>query len=266
VPLIAKLERPEALRNLETIIEESDGVMVARGDLGVEMPPEDVPLAQKRIIELANRKAKLVITATQMLESMIVQPRPTRAEASDVANAIFDGTDAVMLSGETAVGSYPVQAIETMSAIVRSAEAEIELWGRWNGIPETGDCDDDTYFMTTAATQLAHDRNVAALAAFTESGRTARMLSKERPVVPILACTPNEDTYRRLNLFWGVVPIRVSRVKTIPEMLKTVEHALLEKRALKTGQQVVFTFGYPIQAARPNNMAYLHTIWQSNER
>jgi pyruvate kinase len=258
--VIAKLERPEALENLEAIVEAADGLMVARGDLGVEMPPEAVPIAQKRIIELANQKGKVVITATQMLESMIQSPRPTRAEASDVANAIFDGTDAVMLSGETAVGKYPLQAVRMMSDIIQRAEEHISQWGRWTGLPEPGECDDDTYFMTMAATELAHDRNVAALAAFTESGRTARILSKERPVVPILACTSNEETYRRLNLYWGVTPIHVNQVSSIDEMLKEVEQAVLEKRGFKTGQQVVFTFGYPVQKARPTNMAYLHTI------
>jgi pyruvate kinase len=258
--VIAKLERPEALDNLEAIMDQVDGVMVARGDLGVEMAPEGVPIAQKRIIELANIKGKVVITATQMLESMIQQPRPTRAEASDVANAIFDGTDAVMLSGETAVGKYPVLSVTMMSDIVLRAEQHITQWGRWEGLPEAGECDDDTYYMTMAATELARDRNVAALAAFTESGRTACVLSKERPEVPILACTPNEDTYRRLNLYWGVKPIRVNRVNSIDEMLKEVEQALLESYKLKPGQQVVFTFGYPIQKSRPTNMAYLHTI------
>jgi pyruvate kinase len=258
--LIAKLERPAALDNLEAIIAAADGVMVARGDLGVEMPPEAVPIAQKRIIELANLKAKIVITATQMLESMINQPRPTRAEASDVANAIFDGTDAVMLSGETAVGRYPLEAITVMSNIVLRAEEHITRWGRWAGLPEAGVCDDDTYFMTKAAIALAQDRNVTALAAFTESGRTARMLSKGRAIVPILACTPNEDTYRRMNLYWGVKPIRVPRVASIDEMLQAVEPALLNAYPLKPGQQVVLTFGYPVQQRRPTNMAYLHTI------
>ncbi len=231
--VIAKLERPEALDNLEAIVDAADGVMVARGDLGVEMTPEAVPIAQKRIIELANLKGKLVITATQMLESMIQSPRPTRAEASDVANAIFDGTDAVMLSGETAVGKYPVQAVRMMSDIVQRAEEHISQWGRWKGLPEPGECDDDTFFMTMAATELARDRNVAALAAFTESGRTAQILSKERPVAPILACTSNEETYRRLNLYWGVRPIRVQQVSSIAEMLKEVEQALVARRRLK---------------------------------
>jgi pyruvate kinase len=258
--IIAKLERAEALENLEAIVSDADGVMVARGDLGVEMSPETVPIAQKRIIELANRKTKIVITATQMLESMIQRPRPTRAEASDVANAIFDGTDAVMLSGETAVGRYPVQSIRMMSAIIQQAEAHITQWGRWEGLPDPQNSSDDTYFLTRAAADLAQDRNVTAMAVFTKSGRTACILSKERPVVPILACTSNEDTYRRMNLYWGVEPIRVARVKTIEEMLSSVEQALIKNWGLQNGQQVVFTFGYPLHKDRPTNMAYLHTI------
>jgi pyruvate kinase len=258
--IIAKLERPEALDNLEAIIEAVDGVMVARGDLGVEMPPESVPTAQKRIIELANQKARLVITATQMLESMIHNPRPTRAEASDVANAIFDGTDAVMLSAETAAGQYPVQTVLMMNAIIEQAEEHTAEWGRWSGLSELGDCDDDTFYLTQAASQLALDRNVTALVVFTESGRTACLLSKQRPVVPILACTPNLDTYQRMGLYWGVQPLLVPLAQNIEEMLGSVESALLATQMLKPGEQVVLTFGYPLNKARPSNMAMLHTM------
>jgi pyruvate kinase len=258
--IIAKLERPEALDNLEAIIDAVDGVMVARGDLGVEMPPESVPIAQKRIIELANQKARLVITATQMLESMIHNPRPTRAEASDVANAIFDGSDAVMLSAETAAGLYPVQAVTMMDAIVEQAEGHSAEWGRWNGLPEPASHDDDTYYLTQAACQLAHDRNVTALAVFTESGRTACMLSKERPAAPILACTPNLDTFQRMGLYWGVQPLLVPRARNIEEMLASVESALLATQLIKPGEQVVLTFGYPLDRAQPSNTALLHTM------
>jgi pyruvate kinase len=258
--IIAKLERPEALDNLEAIIDAVDGVMVARGDLGVEMLPESVPIAQKRIIELANQKARLVITATQMLESMVHNPRPTRAEASDVANAIFDGSDAVMLSAETAAGLYPVQAVTMMDAIVEQAEGHSAEWGRWNGLPEPASQDDDTYYLTQAACQLAHDRNVTALVVFTESGRTACMLSKERPAAPILACTPNLDTYQRMGLYWGVQPLLVPRARNIEEMLVSVESALLATQLIKPGEQVVLTFGYPLNRAQPSNTALLHTV------
>jgi pyruvate kinase len=258
--IIAKLERPEAIRNLDSIISVADGVMVARGDLGVEMSPEMVPIAQKRIIESANRQAIMVITATQMLDSMIEHPRPTRAESSDVANAIFDGTDAVMLSGETAVGKYPVAAVKTMRAIIARAEQHISEWGRWKGAIEIGCENDDTFYMTKAAFELARDRNVAALAAFTQSGRTARVLSKTRPNVPILAFTPNMQTFQRLNLLWGVIPYFVGHASTIEEMLSTVESAMLASQTIEPGQQVVLICGYPIHSVGPTNLALLHTV------
>ena len=260
VPIIAKLERPEALDNLEAIIHVADGVMVARGDLGVEMSPQEVPIAQKQIIEMANRHSKVVITATQMLDSMITNPRPTRAEASDVANAIFDGTDAVMLSGETAIGAYPVPAVEMMDAIICQAEANMGDWGHWKGEMVTHSSYDDTYYITQAARELAHDANVAAIAVFTASGRTALLLSKTRPIVPILAFTPDEKTYSRLEMYWGVTPYIVPHVNTIPEMLKVVEGALNNAQTLRPGQQVVLICGYPVNAIRQTNLALLHKI------
>ncbi len=259
-PVIAKLERPEALNNLEEILNAADGVMVARGDLGVEMPPESVPIAQKRIIEAANARARIVITATQMLDSMIHNPRPTRAEASDVANAIFDGSDAVMLSGETASGQYPVQTVKMMQAIITQAEQHVNEWGHWRGLVQPGETHDDTYFMTQAARELAHDRNVAAIAVFTQSGRTARLLSKIRPEAPILAFTPDPHTYARMNLYWGVRPHLVPHVKTIEAMLGAVEAAILTSQQVQPGQQVVLICGFPIAEARPTNLALLHTI------
>jgi pyruvate kinase len=260
VPLIAKLERPEALDNLEAIVDAADGVMVARGDLGVEMAPETVPIAQKRIIRLANERAKIVITATQMLESMMYSPRPTRAEASDVANAIFDGTDAVMLSGETAAGLYPVQAVTMMDAIVRQAEEHSPELGRWGGVPDPGACEDDVYYTARAADALARDRNVAALATFTESGRTARVLSKYRPQTAILAFTPYEETYNRLNLIWGLRPYLIARAESIEEMTEIVNRAMLESTTIQPGQQVVLVCGYPVSDGRPANLALLHTV------
>lgn len=259
-PIIAKLERPEALDNLEAILHAADGVMVARGDLGVEMPPETVPIAQKRIIDAANRNAKVVITATQMLDSMIHNPRPTRAEASDVANAVFDGTDAVMLSGETASGQYPIQAVEMMSAIIRQAEAHMAEWGHSRDCVPLESLQHDTYFLTRAARELAHDRNVAAIAAFTVSGRSAMLMSKLRPGVPILAFTPEEDTYHRLNLYWGVTPYLVPHAETIEAMLEAVEAVMLASTPIRAGQQVVLICGFPIHAIRPTNLALLHTV------
>jgi pyruvate kinase len=264
IPIIAKLERPESLQNLEAIIHVTDGVMVARGDLGVEMSPQEVPIAQKRIIECANRHGKVVITATQMLDSMIHNPRPTRAEASDVANAIFDGTDAVMLSGETAIGAYPVTSVEMMNAIICQAEANMDEWGHWKGEMVTISSFDDTFYMTLAARELAHDRNVAAIAVFTKSGRTALLLSKTRPGVPILAFTPVQQTYTRLGMYWDVTPYLIPHANTIDEMLKAVEEALTATQTLQPGQQVVLICGFPVNQVRPTNLALLHTIGENS--
>lgn len=257
--LIAKLERPEALDNLEAILDVADGVMVARGDLGVEMAPEDVPGAQKRIIQAANRKGKLVITATQMLESMIHNPLPTRAEASDVANAVFDGTDAVMLSGETAVGDYPVESVTLMDRIVRQAEVDFDKWGHAQVMESVGE-HDDAVALATAARELAHDRDVAAIAVFTRTGRSGIFMSKARPGVPILAFTPEESTYRRLALVWGVTPYIVPFADTVEAMIGHVEAALKASGTVQSGQQVVLVAGYPLQEIRPPNMAFLHTV------
>lgn len=260
IPIIAKLERPEALDNLDAILAVTDGVMVARGDLGVEMPPEAVPIAQKRIIECANRHNKLVITATQMLDSMIHNPRPTRAEASDVANAILDGTDAVMLSGETAAGEFPIQAVQMMSSIICQAEENMSTWGHWKGSIAPESDQEDAFFVCLAARELAHDRNVAAIAAFTKSGHTALLMSKTRPCVPILAFTPIEATYRRLGMYWGVTPFLVHPSTTIKDMLADVETAMMSTASIKPGQQVVVTAGFPVDLPMPTNMALLYTV------
>jgi len=256
--LIAKLERPKALDNLEEILDVVDGVMVARGDLGVEMAPEDVPGAQKRIIQAANRKGKLVITATQMLESMIHNPLPTRAEASDVANAIYDGTDAVMLSAETAAGEYPVESVALMDRIVRQAEENYDQWGHGQ-VLET-DEHDDAVAIARAARELAQDRDVEAIAVFTRTGRTAILMSKIRPCVPVLAFTPVEETYRRMALAWGVTPYRVPWADTMEEMIGHVETALRESGLVQSGGQVVVVSGFPVRDFRQPNMALLHTV------
>ncbi len=260
VPMVAKLERPQALENLDEIIKLSDGVMVARGDMGVEMSPQEVPAAQKQIIACANRHSKLVITATQMLDSMISNPRPTRAEASDVANAILDGSDAVMLSGETAVGKYPLAAVNMMNLIICQAETHMEEWGHWRGPESPEKENDDSYYLTLAARELAHDRNVAAIASFTISGRTAVLMSKVRPGVPILAFTPTPETYSRLAMYWGVHPYLVPHAHTVKAMLGDVEKAMMADGSIKSGQQVVLICGFPVDQARPTNMALLHTV------
>ncbi len=257
--IIAKLELPQAITNLESILDVADGVMVARGDLGVETSPADVPVIQKEIIQAANQKTKLVITATQMLDSMIENPRPTRAEASDVANAIFDGTDAVMLSGETASGKYPLESVEMMDKIALKAEENMVEWGHSYQTSD-GKNQDDSFAIAIAARELAHDREVTCIAVFTQSGRSALLQSKARPQVPILAFTPSEDTYRRLGMNWGVIPNLVPFSNSLEEMIQHVEDALLKSTTLKSGQKVVFISGFPIGAIRSTNLALLHTI------
>ncbi|MEW6180073.1 MAG: pyruvate kinase [Chloroflexota bacterium] len=258
-PIIAKLERPEAITNLHEIIHAADGVMVARGDLGVETSPATVPIIQKRIIDMANRHAKPVITATQMLDSMIRNPRPTRAEASDVANAIFDGTDAVMLSGETASGSYPIEAVKVMANIICEAEANAAEYGHYSNRPAEAP-QDDALAITRAANELAHDRDVAAIAVFTQSGKTALLMSKSRPHVPIFAFTPEERTYQRMGLYWGVVPFLVPFASTVEAMISSVEAALLSSTSIRSGDQVVVISGFPVGGMRPPNFTLLYTL------
>jgi pyruvate kinase len=261
LPIIAKLEKPAALDNLDGIIEIADGVMVARGDLGVELSPQQVPTAQKRIIEAANRHRKIVITATQMLESMIEHPLPTRAEVSDVANAIFDGSDAVMLSGETASGHYPVESVKMMAAIIAEAENHIKEWGRWHGAVES--TSDDSIALARAARELAHDREVTAIAIFTLSGRNARIISKARPDVPILAFTPEPKTYLRLALLWGVTPYLIPHADSVEAMLAHVEAAMLLNSPVRPGQQVILIAGLPTNKLAPANFILLHTVGKS---
>ncbi|MCJ7696286.1 MAG: pyruvate kinase [Anaerolineaceae bacterium] len=258
-PIIAKLERPEALQNLERIMEVTDGVMVARGDLGVELSPSLVPVAQKEIIKSANQHAKIVITATQMLDSMINNPRPTRAEAADIANAIFDGTDAVMLSGETAAGKYPVESVLMMDSIVREAEKHISEWGHLDAFVQDSKSD-DAISITRAAKELAQDRDVAAIVVFTQSGRTAQWMSKTKPNVPIIAFTPIERTYHLLGLMWGVTPLLVPHADTLETMITHVETALASSTSLKAGQQVVLISGFPVGEFRKPNLALLYTL------
>ena len=261
IPIIAKLERPKAIDNLEEILEVSDGVMVARGDLAVETSPSQVPIMQKKIIQAANKQSKIVITATQMLDSMINNPRPTRAEASDVANAIFDGTDAVMLSGETAAGVYPVESIAMMSRIIQEAENNFTEWGQHHQASESSL--DDAVSITRAARELAQDRNVAALAVFTQSGRTALLMSKARPTVPIIALTPDMDTYTRLGMYWGITPFLVPYANSVESMLAHIETALIANTTVSPGQQVVVISGLPVGAWRPPNLALLHTVGET---
>lgn len=258
-PVIAKLERPQAIDRLEEILDVTDGVMVARGDLAVETSPACVPIFQKKIITSAYRKAKFVITATQMLDSMIYNPRPTRAEASDVANAILDGSDAVMLSGETAVGHYPIEVIKMMDSIIKEAEANYKNWGyvQKNPLDTTRD---DAVALTRAAGELAFDRDVAYIAVLTQSGRTALLMSKVRPKVPIIAFTPVKETYQMLSLFWGVKPYQVPYATSVEEMITSVEEALIATNPIMDGEQIIFVSGFPFGDMRPPNILLLHTI------
>lgn len=256
--LIAKLERPEAIDNLESILEVSDGVMVARGDLGVEVSPEKVPSLQKQIIHMALARQRSVITATQMLDSMISNPRPTRAEASDVANAVFDGSDALMLSGETAIGKYPMEALATMDRIIVDAEQHAVEWGQQ--IQIESNTTDDAIATTQAASALAQDRQVAALAVFTRSGRSARLLSSVRPNVPILAFTPEEGTHHQLSLAWGVIPHLIEMANSVEEMIDHVREACLTSGIVAAGQQVVMVASLPVGAMGPPNFTLLHKI------
>jgi pyruvate kinase len=258
MPIIAKLEKPSALDNLESIVDMADGVMVARGDLGVELSPQQVPTAQKRIIEAANRHRKIVITATQMLESMIKAPIPTRAEVSDVANAIFDGTDAVMLSGETASGNFPIEAVKMMASIAEEAEANAEKYTRWRVPNEV--TNEDSIALSRAARELAHDRDVRAIAVFTLTGRNARLLSKARPSVPILAFTPDAKTNARMSMLWGVTPYLIPQADSVETMIAHVEAALLLNSPVRPGQQVILIGGLPPNKLVPANFILLHTV------
>lgn len=259
VPLIAKVEKPEAVERLEEIVEAADGVMVARGDLGVEMGPELVPIIQKRAIEMCNRSGKLVITATQMLDSMITKPRPTRAEASDVANAVLDGTDSVMLSGETATGVHPVLVVRTMDKIIRSTESAPRNWSR-----------------PRVDLQLGHTTNAIALAAVTsaeswpqtegiccvtKSGGMARLVSEYRPRLPIIAFTPNADTYQALALYWGVTPLLFSPSSDdVESMLIDMDQTILRRELFAPGARVIVTFAHPIQRRLSVNLLKLHEV------
>ena len=254
IPLIAKLEKPEAIENIDEILSVSDGVMVARGDLGVELPPEKVPPVQKMIIRRANRVSRLVITATQMLESMVSQPTPTRAEASDVANAVWDGTDAVMLSAETAIGKYPIEAVTTMDVIVREAEkhdsAVEDHPGRLT----------HAHAVSHAARTLAEELDVQAIVCFTRTGRTARLLSQDRPRVPILAFTSEPRIVRQLAFWWGVRPLHCALARDTDSLIEAMQQTLLQHGLAKAGQNVIVVGAIPFRAGVHTNFLKLHHI------
>lgn len=254
-PLIAKLEKPEALAHLDEILAAVDGVMVARGDLGVEMAPEKVPLIQKRIISTCNDVGLPVITATQMLESMITNPRPTRAEASDVANAILDGTDAIMLSAETATGAYPIEAVEMMVRIA----LEVEAGGRTARQPPSQQLT-QAHAVSHAARALSEEASVQAIVVFTRSGASAHLISKDRPRPPILAYTPSEQVYRQLALWWGVWPHRIAMQGTTEELIAVVDQRLQDDQLIQHGEYVVIMGGLPIASQARTNFVKLHRV------
>jgi pyruvate kinase len=257
VPVIAKLEKPQAIDHLEEILEVADGVMVARGDLGVEVPPEKVPVIQKHVIRRAAAWRKPVITATQMLESMIENPRPTRAEASDVANAVFDGTDAVMLSAETASGRYPREAVAIMSRIVIEAESNMAEFTQPRRRERRGLSIAETICESIA--HAAEDLPMGAIAVFTESGNTARMISKYRPPAVIYAFSHVESVARRTHLFWGVQPMRCRQALSAEQMVNVAERDLLRQGVLKSGDVLGVVAGTR-QASGSTNFLRLHTV------
>jgi pyruvate kinase len=260
-PVIAKIEKREAVQNLERVVEASEGVMVARGDLGVELSTEEVPTLQKRIIRLANTLGKVVITATQMLESMVESPRPTRAEASDVANAILDGTDAVMLSAESASGEFPVEAVETMARIAVYTERHYD-WrhlGREAARVAEGTASPVARSLARVAASVAEELACKLIVAFTESGLTAQLVSCFRPRAPIAAVTYNEDVFRRLSLWWGVVPVKSDFARTTDEMIVKGE-ALLKERGLAAAGDRLLMLGGMTHTAGATNMIRIHTV------
>ncbi|WHX50735.1 pyruvate kinase [Paenibacillus woosongensis] len=259
IQIISKIENQQGIDNLDEILEVSDGLMVARGDLGVEIPAEDVPLAQKKMIEKCNRVGKPVITATQMLDSMQRNPRPTRAEASDVANAIFDGTDAIMLSGETAAGKYPVESVLTMSRIAEKAESALEyreIFIKQSNAQQTT----VTEAISQAVANSALELNAKAIITSTETGYTARMVSKYRPKAPIIAVTTQDNTMRRLALNWGVTPVKGAVASSTDEMFDNAMKGGLDSGVVKEGDLVVITAGVPLGRSGSTNLVKIGQV------
>ena len=255
IPVMAKIEKPQAIDNLDAIIAECDGLMVARGDLGVEMKPEKVPLLQKEIIRKCNLKNVPVITATQMLDSMINNPRPTRAEASDVANAIIDGTDAVMLSGESAVGKYPLKAVSMLAKIATSVEPDLQFV---NNPPAKTD---RTHALSEALNAIDRILDLRYIVCFTATGYTARIASGERPQTMVIAFTPNIDVYHRLNLVWGVKPVYLENEgTTFEELVAIAENYLITENLAQSGDRILIMGGIPTQTPQGTNFLKIHQI------
>ena len=264
VPLVAKIEKPEAVdpANLQAIVDNANGIMIARGDLGVEMGPEEVPLIQKQLIKLSNECGKLVITATQMLDSMIRHPRPTRAEASDVANAILDGTDAVMLSGETAAGKYPIEAVKTMDRIVRRIE-QTETY--WLDPPKDMQLGHTTNAIARAAVISSRSLpDCKGIICYTGSGGIARLVSDYRPKVPVYAFTYEPSTFQSLALYWGLIPISFQPSSPQGESIFTdLDRTMLDRKLFERGDRVVIALGWPLKAHTSVNLLKLHKVGES---
>lgn len=260
--VIAKIEKPEALTNIESIVDASDAVMVARGDLGVEIAASAVPIVQKKLIKLCNAKAKPVITATQMLESMIKNPRPTRAEASDVANAVLDGTDAVMLSAETSVGAYPVDAVHYMRTICQEAENVLLDDGKIHEGFEPVDEGDrtNTESVAMAVAHIAEERRVSAIVSLSYSGETARLISNRRPRAAIFAITTMKSVARRMGLLWGVTGMVLDSITTTDDTIEYVKTLLVKEKRFAPGSVVVFTIGRPLVGRARTNMLSIETL------
>jgi pyruvate kinase len=257
--IMTKMEKPQALDNLDAIIAESDAVMVARGDLGVELPPEEVPLAQKRIVRAARQRGIAVVVATQMLESMISAPAPTRAEASDVATAVFDGADAVMLSAETAAGQYPFEAVNMMDRIVERVERD----PGWRQTMEANRPEPEhlsASAIAAASRQVAHTIGAAAIAAFTEGGSTALRIARERPDVPVLGLTSNLSTARRLAVVWGVHAVQTAELHTMTESVTRATRIARVEGFAEPGQEIVVTAGIPFNQPGTTNALRVATV------
>jgi pyruvate kinase len=256
VPVIAKIEKPQAVENLQEIVDAFDGIMVARGDLGVELPIEDVPLVQKHCIELAREAAKPVIVATQMLDSMITNSRPTRAEATDCANAVLDGADALMLSGETSVGEFAIEAVQTMARIIeRTEEGGFNMIRPMRTAPKT-----KGGAITKAATEVGAIVGAKFLVTFTQSGDSARRMSRLRSPIPILALTPDRGTYNRLALSWGIEPMITAMVSHTDEMVKQADHLLIDSKRAITGDNVMIVAGSPPGIPGSTNAMRVHRV------
>ncbi len=260
VKIIAKIENHEGVEHIDGIIKEADGIMVARGDMGVEIPFEQIPAIQKMIIQKVFQAGKIVVTATQMLESMINNPRPTRAEITDVANAIYDGTSAIMLSGETAMGNHPVEAVKTMALIAKTTEDDIDYVEQFEMLSPRGAKRDITSAISHATVTTAHDLNASAIITVTKSGTTARQISKFRPECPIISATTSDKVRRQNNLSWGVIPVMCEEKSNTDELFQHAVDVAVKTGIIGRGDVVVITAGIPLGQSGTTNMLKVHEV------